>query len=56
MCIVWPAGKTLRLPVGSTAGDVAAKFTYARELVNVNNQLVPSATPLHDGDIVIITA
>ena len=56
MCIVWPLGRTVRLPSGSTAGDVAAKFTFAKEFVNVNNALVPSSTPLHDGDIVIISA
>ena len=56
MCIVWPLGRTLRLPSGSTAGDVAAKFTFTKEFVNVNNALVPSSTPLHDGDIVIISA
>jgi molybdopterin converting factor small subunit len=54
MIIVWPQGKTLRLPVGATAGDVAAKFMAATALVNVNNALVPDSTPLHDGDIVII--
>ncbi len=56
MCIVWPMGRTLRLPSGSTAGSVAAKFTYAKDFVNVNNALVPENTPLHDGDIVIISA
>ena len=56
MCIVWPMGRTLRLPSGSTAGSVAAKFTYAKEFVNVNNALVPASTILHDGDIVIISA
>ena len=56
MCIVWPMGRTLRLPSGSTAGDVAAKFMFTKEFVNVNNALVPSRTPLHDGDIVIISA
>ena len=56
MCIVWPMGRTLRLPSGSTAGDVAAKFTFSKDFVNVNNALVPASTPLHDGDIVIISA
>ena len=55
MCIVWPQGKTLRLPVGTTAGEVAAKFVYVNSRVNVNNVLVPASTPLHDGDILIIT-
>jgi ppGpp synthetase/RelA/SpoT-type nucleotidyltranferase len=56
LCIVWPQGKTLRLPAGSTAGDVAAKFMYATSRVNVNNTLVPANTPLQDGDVVIIAA
>jgi ppGpp synthetase/RelA/SpoT-type nucleotidyltranferase len=58
LCIVWPQGKTLRLPAGSTAGDVAAKFMSRSDTsrVNVNNALVPSGTPLQDGDVVIIAA
>jgi hypothetical protein len=55
MCVVWPQGKALRLPVGATAGEVAVKFMYATAMVNVNNVLVPASTPLQDGDIVIIS-
>jgi ppGpp synthetase/RelA/SpoT-type nucleotidyltranferase len=69
MVLSWPSGKILRIPNGTTAGDVFSRgdgdatagdkkagdsFTADTFLVNVNNRLVPSSTKLADGDFVVV--
>jgi len=65
--LLWPKGSVVRLPRGTTAGEILAKQGEieilasgrdggrGRALVNVNNRLVPENTPLHDGDMVILS-
>jgi len=55
--VVWPAGRLLRLPPGSTGGDVAGRMGRRREdiaFVSINARYVPAATPLASGDVVIL--
>jgi molybdopterin converting factor small subunit len=66
MVITWPDGKIHRLPFGSTVRDLALASSARSsdrerdteqkplDVLNVNNQMVPCATPLQDGDLVII--
>ena len=59
MILAWPSGKILRIPNGTTAGEVLADPRGCGVhgdafLVNVNNRLVPSSTKLSDGDFVVI--
>ena len=64
MVLVWPSGKIMRLPRGTTAGWVLESHKEiegggtqetACELVNVNNRLLPKETTLNDGDYVVLT-
>lgn len=62
MVLVWPSGKILRVPRGTTAGAVAQRegggttgVRRRRDLVNVNNRLVAEGTGLEDGDYVVLT-
>jgi ppGpp synthetase/RelA/SpoT-type nucleotidyltranferase len=62
MVLVWPSGKILRVPRGTTAGTVAQRegggttgVRRRRGVVNVNNRLVPEGTSLEDGDYVVLT-
>jgi len=58
MVLLWPRGSITRLPRGTTAGqflssqDPEAGKNPPSKMVNVNNRLVPGATPLQDGDMV----
>lgn len=58
MVLVWPSGKILRVPRGTTAGAVARRegcIGRRSGIVNVNNRLVPEGTSLEDGDYVVLT-
>ena len=67
MVLVWPGGKILRLPRGTTAGDAVKRLKpdgggYRRrgnhredEKVNVNNRFVPKETALADGDYLVLS-
>ena len=58
MVLVWPSGKILRVPRGTTAGAIARRegcIGRRSGIVNVNNRLVPETTSLEDGDYVVLT-
>jgi len=64
MVLIWPSGKIMRLPRGTTAGWVADCYDSMgqlhhheahADLVNVNNSLVHKETMLQDGDYVVLT-
>eukprot|EP00890_Picochlorum_soloecismus_P000682 jgi/Picsp_1/1614/NSC_05092-R1_rela spot homologous protein rsh2 len=63
MVLIWPSGKIMRLPRGTTAGwvvdchDSMGQLHHEGqpELVNVNNSLVHKDTMLQDGDYVVLT-
>jgi len=69
LVLIWPSGKILRVPRGTTAGAVVYqeldsarartskgfKRGDVRRRVNVNNRLVPASTALEDGDYVVLT-
>lgn len=65
---VWPGQDVLRLPRGTTAGQVLEKegvlavgeedgdgaSVLQRPVANVNNRLVDEGTVLQDGDLVVL--
>jgi len=69
MVLVWPSGRILRVPRGTTAGTVVQCELQSHSgdgsgvdlegdaigLVNVNNRLVPGDQVLQDGDYVVLT-
>ena len=60
LAILWPGGEFMRLPRGTTAGQVEEAVlleggdgvTPSRKTVWVNNRVVPPSTPIADGDLV----
>lgn len=62
MILIWPAGDFVRLPRGTTAGQIVHDQGWANKsgdehsrLVNVNNRLVPEHTVLEDGDYLVFS-
>ena len=63
MVLIWPGGRILRVPRGTTAGEIVRRETGAQHTtaqvegrhVNVNNKLVPEEVTLSDGDFVVLT-
>jgi len=61
MVLVWPSGKIMRLPRGTTAGDVMISHNLSIDCdcpvpsVNVNNKMVNESTILEDGDYIVLT-
>ncbi|KAK9818140.1 hypothetical protein WJX72_007743 [[Myrmecia] bisecta] len=64
MVLMWPSNEIALLPRGTTAVDIMRLQGKSDALgvpstfgwVNVNNQLVPAATPLQDGDLVVLSS
>ena len=60
LAVLWPGGEFMRLPRGTTAGQVEEAslleggdgVTPSRNTVWVNNRVVPPSTPIADGDLV----
>jgi len=60
LAILWPGGEFMRLPRGTTAGQVEEAVlleggdgvTPSPKTVWVNNRVVPPTTPIADGDLV----
>ena len=61
MVLLWPSGKIIRVPKGTTAGGlwdttlVVPSDCEPQDFINVNNKLVTKSTLLKDGDFVVLT-
>ncbi len=61
MVLLWPSGKIIRVPKGTTAGGLwdttlaVPSNSEPEDFINVNNKLVTKSTLLKDGDFVVLT-
>ena len=52
LIIRWPDGEIMRMPAGSTAGDLARRMGMDGEIVFINGQVALPHMKLRDGDLV----